>query len=154
MSKAFVHWSDFHRHCDILSSKINCDYKEIDSIVALARGGLIPARIVAENIKYSSFYVLGLSLYDENDRQKSIEVYQDLPVSMNDRKHDTILIVDDISDGGTTFTYAYNKIKDLYPDSNIITAAPYIKPHTSFIPDYYTKEFQDTEWVVFPFEND
>ena len=154
MDKTFVQWNDFHRHCDILSGKILADFKELDTIVALARGGVIPARLLAENIKFNNFYVLGLSLYDDHTRKERINVYQDLPNTMNNCKHNTILIVDDISDGGTTLTYAFTKLKHAYPNSKIITATPYIKPHTSFIPDYYTKEFQNNEWIVFPFEKD
>jgi hypoxanthine phosphoribosyltransferase len=154
MNKVFISWDEFHKDCDIAASKVLANHKKIDTIVSLSRGGLVPARIMAEHIKPDNFYVMGVSLYDGFERKETVSVYQELPEHMYRRRSDNILIIDDVSDGGATLNFVHSKIKESSPDTLIITTTPYIKTGTTFIPNYYTKEYSTDEWIVFPFEND
>jgi hypoxanthine phosphoribosyltransferase len=60
-----------------------------------------------------------------------------------------ILLVDDISDTGMTLQLA-SEVLALYMPEEVKTATLYIKPWTSFVPDYYGGTTE--KWVVFPWE--
>lgn len=152
MTKRIIEWTAFHAACFHTARKINESDNEIDTIIALARGGLVPARVMAEYINPVNFYTLGLKLYDGDQRGDRITVYQDMPENTNWHMLGNILVVDDVSDGGTTFDYVYHKLAEFVPEETIFTAAPYIKSHTTFIPDYWVTEFDPDQWIVFPFE--
>ena len=156
MDKTFITWDEFSKHCDILGCQVSAVYNRVDIIIALARGGVVPARLMAETVDTTcnpGFYSMGLSLYNGCERKEDISIYQDLP-ECNNTDIEKILIIDDISDGGTTLEFACSQLVERFPDAELITATPYIKKSTKFIPDFYVKEFPDDKWIVFPFEKD
>lgn len=154
MNKVRISWDDFHNDCIEVTKKINSDGLEFDTIIALARGGLVPARIMADYLKYDNFFTLGLKLYDGEERTDKVSIYQNLPEDITSKQSGKILIIDDVSDGGTTLWFSFRKLSILYPHMKIITATPYFKPRTEFMPTYYSKSFPDEDWLVFPFERD
>ena len=155
MDKTYIQWNDFHKHCDITAAKIVTDFPKIDYMIALSRGGLVPARIMAETIKPKKFLTIGLQLYDGCNSGDKVQMTQDLDSYTKEfDRHDKVLIVDDISDKGTTLTFAYGYIFKLTGGAHIRTACPYIKKGTSRVPNYFAKEYSDHEWIVFPFEKD
>ena len=148
--KVHISWEEFHRDCNETATKVYKQLSRIDYIVGIARGGLVPARIMAEVIKPEGFYVIGVKLYDEDSKEDKITLYQDIPdVDWSGRN---VLIVDDISDGGTTLEYAIDQLERT--NGHIYTATPYIKSRTIVRPDVYAKEYDNDKWLVFPFECD
>ena len=155
MDKTYIPWDDFHKDCDITASQIISNNFKPDYMVALSRGGLVPARIMAEIVKPKKFITLGLKLYDNQTAGDEVEITQELGSIVHDfDRHDNILIVDDLSDKGTTLRFAYSYMFRMTGGAHIVTACPYIKTGTSKIPTYYHKEFSSEEWLVFPFEKD
>lgn len=154
MDKTFISWDDFHKDCDITATNAISKYGAFDIIIAVARGGLVPARIMAEIVKPSQFYTIGVKLYDGCNIGEDVEMYQFLPEDVNLDRHDRILIVDDISDSGKTLSYTRRKLFIRSGGAVIKTACPYWKPQTSVVPDVYSRQFSNDEWVVFPFERD
>ena len=154
MNKLWVSWDDFHRDCDIAATKVISSNNKIDTIVALARGGVIPARIMAEIVKPTDFYVIGLCLYDGYEVGDKVQIYQDIPSDTEFDRHSKILIVDDISDTGITLNYAITKIYISSGGALIHTACPYMKTGTTREPNSYSKCFPKDEWLIFPFERD
>ena len=154
MSKVYISWEDFHKDCDIVATNVLSSNNKIDTIVALARGGVIPARIMAETIKPRYFYVMGLKLYNGDTRGDEVTIYQDLPETAVFDRHDRILVVDDISDGGTTLSFARSRVFVQTGGAHIWTACPYMKTGTKAVPNYYSRELDKDKWVVFPFELD
>ena len=150
MKKTKVDWTAFHHACFHTARLVE---EDIDTIVAVARGGVVPARIMAEYIKPSNFYVMGVSLYDGDKRGEAIRVYQPLPDDIEGDRSDNILVIDDVSDGGSTLDCVRSEIQRKAPEAKVLTATPYIKTGTKVIPDYYVTEFPKDEWIVFPFEN-
>lgn len=127
-----------------------------DHVVALARGGLIPGTVVANMLNIRHVYSVGLSSYHLNDdgieTQQMFDVYQRLT---NDNKHihpgDHVLIVDDISDKGTTFDNVIKLISSTH-DVKISTASIVMKPKTMHQPTFCHEVVDDNKWIVFPWE--
>ena len=150
MDKTIIHWDEFHRDCDIVASQLH--KIQFTHIVALSRGGVIPARIIAESLNSLPFLVLGLKLYNNESKGDVIEITQSLPDNIELDRHDKILLIDDISDTGETLQYAYSYLFRISGGASVTTACPYYKPHTKLIPTAYSKAYPNDEWVVFPFE--
>ena len=153
-SKAKYSWKDISRACEHVVK--NYDGPEITQIVALSRGGLVPGTIIANMLGVRKLYSIGLASY-ELDKQglptvNQHDVYQCLPhdcVDMKSGEH--VLIVDDISDKGTTFEHVIHEHMSRYK-CKVTTMALYVKPKTRYIPDLYYKMVDQEQWVVFPWE--
>lgn len=152
VNKTFIKWDEFHKDCDKVAAQLL--NKKFNYIIGLSRGGVIPARIIAENVEADHFLILGLKLYNGNQPGEHIQITQDIPDNIEMDRHDNILIVDDISDGGTTLRYAMSYMFRKSGGGNISTACPYYKPHTKYKPSYYAKSYPNDEWIVFPFEKE
>jgi hypoxanthine phosphoribosyltransferase len=138
-----ITWQQLEKDCIALAKKIG--HTKIDEIVCISRGGLVPARILSDllNLKIST---IAIESYASMQQVKEPVVTHFLPETY---KHETILLVDEISDTGKTFERALSYLKTL-PIKKIYTVAPYIKPHTTFIPDFW--EVSTTKWVIFPYD--
>ena len=49
-SKVYLEWSEIHECVNILCSKIVNDYPNIDSVMGLPRGGMIPAVLISHEL--------------------------------------------------------------------------------------------------------
>ena len=154
MNKTFISWDEFHRDCDITAAKLLSTQKSFDCMISLSRGGVVPGRIMAESLKPKVFLTLGLKLFDGHTRGDQVVITQDIDQYDEFDRHDNILIVDDISDKGTTLKFAYSHIFRKTGGAHLFTACPYIKTSTKFRPTCYSRELSDDEWIVFPFEHD
>ena len=153
-NKKFYGWRHIQSACDRLA--LRYDHKLPTRIVALSRGGLIPATIIANQLVVRHVYSVGISSYqqahDGKETQGMFELYQRLPSNTPRADKDEVtLIVDDISDKGKTFIYAKEHVSQCI-GGNIITMSLVMKPKTMFKPDYYDKVVPQSCWVVFPWE--
>ncbi len=147
-------WRHVNKACEYLSHNYN--HPLPTKIIALARGGLVPATIMANRLGVRHVYSLGVSSYEKQADGKetpgAYEMYQRIPTNI--RKHgpdDFVLIVDDISDKGGTFEYAEQYIKQII-GGNIVTMSLVIKPETKHKPTYFYEEVDQDKWIVFPWE--
>lgn len=122
----------------------------IDAIVAIGRGGFVPAVIIS--------HALGASLLPvqwethTNGFKTDLEpIVDSLPCGA------VILIVDDVSYTGKTMSEVMSKFMAISTDKSkdfYLHTAALIQKHDSL---YYVSEFgeeiADEEWVVFPWEN-
>ena len=138
-----VTWNDFENDCIALSKTIR-DIK-IDKIIAISRGGLVAARILSDLLTVKISHI-SISSY-KNLRQDNEPTINDVPNENFTGK--SLLIVDDVSDSGKTLKRAIKYFKDLNVKT-IYTAAPYIKPHTVQMPDFWIKKTKS--WIIFPYE--
>ena len=151
--KLYVEWSDIVSHCQCIQHQVEQEQDEVTNIIGVSRGGLIPATILAQMLNVRNVYSVGVKSYAEDGgydtRLKTPAVYQD--ISRTQKKNinncdGVTLIVDDISDQGTTLKYIASKYKFM----NNRCASLFVKPGTSFIPRYYSSSTD--EWIVFPWE--
>ena len=120
-----------------------------DVIVAISRGGLIPARILSDSLNVPIVYTIRISFYSSvGVRKETPEVTQPLSVDISGKK---VLIVDDISDSGRSLILAKEHLSKLNP-SEIRTATIHFKPESAFKPDYFSTITE--AWVVYPWETE
>ena len=142
-----VSWTDIEELVDIVSKKVVASGFEPDAIVGIIRGGIVPARLLADRLTVDDIFFLEIKLYEGvGVRGRRPFLRQPLVGDLRGRR---VLVVDDISDTGLTLQLA-QEIIGFYMPSEIRTATLYIKPWTSVVPDYYGVSTES--WIVFPWE--
>lgn len=123
------------------------DY-ELDSIVAIARGGLTLAHTAAEGLDIRDVQSIRTELYDDTVKRKEISIFGKCHFE-NSKK---VLVVDDISDSGDTFQAVMNHLRDEFKGVEFVSAALFYNKTSSFEPDFWINEAD--EWIGFFWEKD
>ena len=139
--KLYIKWDEFHNHAKELCEKIK-QSGEYNKIVAISRGGLIPAGILAYELDIRNSQAINISSYDE-DKQRADE-YIEIFGNVGEVDEKT-LIVDDLSDTGKTFRI----LRRIYPQAKYV--AVYAKEKGRSVVDIYARSMPD-EWIVFPWD--
>lgn len=126
--------------------------KHIDVILQIGRGGCIPGTLIAYKNNVKTVFTMTIQSYSDDKQQQGITPLQ-LPDDLCSDKYENknILVVDDLSDTGTTFEYT-RKLLDRYA-LKAEYCALYTKPDTTFIPDYYCRTYSSDTWLEFPWDD-
>ena len=119
------------------------------AILAIARGGLIPATILAYMLDVRRIIAIDVQHYDANRSRFEAGpqfVGENSPLHALGEGIDRLLIVDDIIDTGETIKLVHDATRD-YADE-VKVAALYVRSNQKHAADWYWKV--EDEWVVFP----
>ena len=151
MNVLHASWQTIEDMCDDIHCKMIEDGYKPDCIVGLMRGGIIPARIMADRLEiWMDFYGLTAKYYDGvNQTRDTVQLDHFDHSNVKGKK---VLIVDDIWDSGKTMRAVLEHLKGI----DIKTATLFYKPDSEGEPDYFASEViedDETEWIKFPWEN-
>lgn len=142
-----VSWDQIHRDSRALAWRldgkgpVNGGWR---AIVAITRGGMAPAMIVARELGIRTVDTISVKSYDHQS-QDSAEVLKS-PDSEMMGDGSGILVVDDLVDSGKTLEL----VRKLYPKAHFATV--YAKPQGEpQVDDFITGVSQDT-WIFFPWD--
>jgi hypoxanthine phosphoribosyltransferase len=155
--KENISWRAVETLCNSICNDITKDGIEIENIIGISRGGLIPATLCAKRLNVRRVYSVGLMSYSDGDdyesRKPAPVIYQSEPMSTHFIKN--TLIVDDISDKGNTLGFITTGMltsPTFFNEDRLFTATLYKKKNTYYHPDYYGTIATDGQWMVFPWE--
>jgi xanthine phosphoribosyltransferase len=144
--KAFhVSWDQFHRDARALAWRL-AETGPFASIVAIARGGLVPAAIIARELDLRIVDTISIASYGSDNQQGRLEILKPLAVDITQDGGAKILVVDDLVDTGATVKI----VRELLPKAHFATvyAKPLGRPH---VDTFMTEVSQDT-WIYFPWD--
>ena len=141
----FVTWPEVHQDTKELVRRL-MDIGSWKGIVAVTRGGLVPATILAREMEIRFVDTLCIAAYDEQ-RMGSIEVIK-TPDLAYVEKGDGWLLVDDLVDNGRTM----KKARELLPKSHVATV--YAKPMGKPYVETFVHEVPQDVWVFFPWDTE
>lgn len=141
-----VSWSQFDRLVSKLARAIREAGFRPDVVVAIARGGFVPARILCDRLGVMELASFRIEHYRGQRIEAPARVRQPLNVALAGRK---ALIVDDLSDTGETFEVAVRHLLELGA-ADVRTAALHHKQQSSFVPDYCAKRLRKWRWISYP----
>jgi hypoxanthine phosphoribosyltransferase len=159
--KRYIDWDEVNRLCSLIADKIRDDGVNIGCILAVARGGIVPAMIIAKMLSVDDIDLIRARQYqgmrmDEDVSIAFITPLQDMQDKIDRcrREGRIMLVVDDIADTGLTIKTVTEALNGKGGKSNdtIIAVTLYMKPRSVFKPDYYAELCRDDEWIVFPWE--
>ncbi len=142
-----VTWAEVEEAIDDIAAKIRATGLKPDAIIGIMRGGIIPARLLADSLDVQEILTMEIKLY-QSIGVKSAQPYIKYPI-IRELRGFRVLIVDDISDSGLSLQLAVEAVS-LYSPASISTATLYVKPWTRMHPDYYSKTTD--KWIIFPWE--
>ena len=140
-------WNQIYDMLLDLANKIQGDGYKPDVIIGIARGGLVPVRILSDFLETPELAIIQIEYYVSiaQTRQEPI-LKRSLHTQITDKK---ALLVDDVSDTGKSLQLAKNHLQQ-QGAKEIKTATLYAKPETITKPDYCEK--QTSHWIVFPWD--
>ena len=132
-----------------IANQIKRDGHAPDTIIAIAKGGLIPARFLAKHLNIREIYSIGIKFYsDVGETMRVPKVYQDLPRTI---RGSTALICDDILDSGDSIRVAMEEAVEA-GCSKIITCSLHYKPRSKYKPNYLYEEIDNNIWIEYDWE--
>jgi xanthine phosphoribosyltransferase len=141
-----VSWDQFHRDCKALSWRLVEKNEAWKGIVAITRGGMIPAGIIARELEIKTIDTICISSYDDQTQREAKII----------KPHDQKLIgdgagwlvIDDLVDTGNTIKV----IRQLAPKAHVATV--YAKPEGEPLVDTYVTWVSQDTWIYFPWDLD
>jgi xanthine phosphoribosyltransferase len=147
-----VTWDQLHRDARALAWRL-MDVGPFAGVVAIARGGLIPAAIVARELEVRLVETVSIATYAAGSSGTLIEeerrgppVVIKPPVAASDGTG--FLIVDDLVDTGATARV----VRSLLPRAHF--AAVYAKPEGRDTVDSFITEVSQDTWILFPWDTE
>ncbi len=118
-----------------------------DIVVAIGRGGLVPARILCDYLHIKDLTAIKVEHWGitATPDERAVVKYP-LNANIKDKK---VLLVDDITDTGDTLRVSIQYLKSFKP-KEIRTAVIIHKTMSKFIPDHYVKKISKWRWIIFP----
>lgn len=141
-----VSWENIERDTKALLPWIRAIDPPVTRLIAVARGGLMPAAVIAHALDIRSIDTVCVASYQGRER-KEVEVKK-FPSAISYQKGIVALVVDDIVDSGATM----KKVTGLLPPG-IKRVAVYGKEPGLSTCDHVGKIIPSDRWVVFPWEN-
>ncbi len=146
--KAFpVSWDQFHRDCRALTWRLNAA-GPFHAVVAITRGGLVPAAIVARELGIRVIDTVCIASYDHTKQSKLtvLKGISDATAKLGGGTGKGLLIVDDLVDTGATARV----VRAMIPDAHFATV--YAKPLGKPLVDTFITEVSQDTWIYFPWD--
>jgi uncharacterized protein len=147
VEKRFLTWDHIQAMVEELARRSHQPY---DALLAITRGGLVPAGLLAYHLGQRNILVAAVQFYSGVARRAQQPTFLQFPADpfLSGQR---ILIVDDIWDSGKTISAVKERV--LAAGGTPITAVLHYKPEASVYPDEpdYFVETTDA-WIVYPWE--
>ena len=141
-----VSWDQFHRDAKALAWRLN-GVGPFRAIVAITRGGMVPAAIVARELGIRVIETVCISSYNAENKQGALTVLKHIADDvMNGDEGAKVLVVDDLVDTGATAKL----VRDMLPNAHFATV--YAKPQGRPMVDTFITEVSQDTWIFFPWD--
>jgi xanthine phosphoribosyltransferase len=140
-----VSWDQFHRDARALAWRLAAR-GGFSAIVAVTRGGLIPAGVIARELGLRVIDTICVASYHEEREQGELQVLKPVSERLLERPQEELLIIDDLVDTGATA----KAVRDLLPGAFFATI--YAKPAGLPLVDMFVTEVSQDTWIYFPWD--
>jgi uncharacterized protein len=145
--RLIVTWDDLDQLVSTLAEQVVGDY---EVMLAITRGALVPAGMLAYRLGLRNIVVAAVAFYDDEGRPAEQPTFLQFPSDplLHDRR---VLIVDEVWDTGTTIQAVIDRVR--LAGGHPTTAVLHYKPVHSrvpSVPDHYV--VATDAWVVYPFK--
>jgi xanthine phosphoribosyltransferase len=145
-----ISWVELHRDARYLAEVLH-QKGPWKGIIAVTRGGLVPAALVARELDIRLIDTICVTSYDAGQegemsgrpaqQQGKVKVLKGV-----EGEGEGYLLIDDLVDTGKTA----QTVRQLLPKAHF--ACLYAKPLGRSIVDTFVKEFKQTKWIHFPWD--
>lgn len=142
-----VSWDQIHRDARALAWRLQGRGPEDGNwraVVAITRGGMAPAMIVARELDIRTVDTISVKSYSHQAQTEAVVLKA--PDASLMRDGHGILVVDDLVDSGRTLEL----VRRMYPQAHFATV--YAKPSGKPQVDTYITEVSQDTWIFFPWD--
>jgi len=136
----YVSWDEVQILCRKLAARIHQDRPDLIRILAITRGGIFPAGILARELNIKLIETVGMESYNGMEQGGEVQILKEF----NQRFSHNVLVVDDLADTGRTL----KELKKSLVKPVVLTL--FAKPEGLSMVDYYAEEVPQDTWVRFP----
>lgn len=144
-SDIYVSWEELHRDTRTLCAAL-LDRGPFDGIVAISRGGLIPAAIIARELEVRMVDTICVLSYRGEQGQEQLDEAEILKAPALEGER--LLLIDDLVDTGRTAS----AVRDVLPEAFFATV--YAKPEGRPLVDLCIREVPQDTWIRFPWDTE
>ncbi|AQS41316.1 MAG: Xanthine phosphoribosyltransferase [Candidatus Tokpelaia hoelldobleri] len=145
--KAFpVSWDQFHRDARALAWRIAGQNQTWRAIVAITRGGLVPAAIICRELNIRLIETVCIASYHDYSEQGDMVMLKDISEEIKEDGGKGVLVIDDLTDTGKTAAL----IRKMIPQAHFATV--YAKPQGRPLIDTFVTEVSQDTWIYFPWD--
>jgi len=142
-----VSWDEAYGLARKLAYKIKSSDFRPDLVIAIGRGGYVPARVVCDFLLHSLLTSIKIEHWDiAASKRQEVTVRFPLAADVHNQR---ILIIDDVTDTGDTLRAAVGYIKGL-GCREIKTGVLQHKITSSFEPDFCADVIREWRWIIYP----
>ena len=138
-------WEELHRTAKALAWRL-VGLKEWKGIVAVTRGGLVPAAVIARELNVRLIDTFCVSSYDATSTGEGQSGKATILKTTIAGDGEGWLIVDDLVDTGNTA----KAVRELLPKAHFATI--YAKPAGRPLVDTFVTEVSQDTWIYFPWD--
>ncbi len=142
-----VTWGQVYRLSMRVAKKIQDSGFQPEVVIAIARGGFVPARILCDALNLYELESIRIGHYGAGaNKAPEARLYSPLPQNLGGRR---VLLVDDCSDTGDTLGLALERLRGCRPQA-IKVALLHHKKVSPLAPDYYGRKVAAWRWLIYP----
>jgi len=143
-------WSVYGEAVRSLAEQVATSGYQPDVVLAIARGGLIPAGSIGYALSVKNTFVMNVEYYTGVDSRLEVPVVLPPYLDLVDLEDKQFLVVDDVADTGNTLQL----VRDMTAGKvgEVRTAVLYEKPHSVITCEYVWKKTD--KWILFPWSAD
>jgi len=118
-------------------------------IVAISRGGCVPARVICDYLDVFDLGVIKIEHYHGTHKEKLARLRYPLSadISLSGKR---VLLLDDVSDTGDSFEIGIQHLLENGVPAELKTAVLHHKSVSSYTPDFYTEVVHNWRWIIYP----
>ena len=139
-----ISWEQFHRDSRALAWRLLATKRKWKKIIAVARGGLIPATVIARELNIHYIDTICVSSYTAQ-HQGELSILKGV---LGPDWAEEYLVIDDLVDTGATG----RAIRDVI--SRVYFATVYAKPDGESVVDTFITGVSQDTWVLFPWDSE
>ena len=140
--KYVVTWDMFQMHARKLSERL-LPASQWKGIIAVSRGGLFPAAVLARELSIRHVETVCIASYHDHNNQGELQVLHAVQVPNGG---EGFIIVDDLVDTGNTA----RAIREMYPNAKFVTV--FAKPAGAELVDDYVIDIPQNTWIEQPWD--
>ncbi len=137
-----ISWDQLHRDSKALAWRL-LDLGYFKGIIAITRGGLVPAAIIARELDIHLIDTICISSYDWKEKKGEAQILKNV-----DNDGEGFLLIDDLVDTGRTAEI----VKEIIPKAHFATV--YAKPSGRPMVDTFITEVSQDTWILFPWDSE
>ncbi|SLN37629.1 Xanthine phosphoribosyltransferase [Roseovarius albus] len=142
-----VSWDQLHRDARALAWRLQSEAPDDTgwrAIVAITRGGMAPAMIIARELDIRTVDTISVKSYDHQNQSEAVVIKAPDMNLIGDG--DGVLIIDDLVDTGKTLEI----VRKQMPKAHVATV--YAKPMGREMVDSFITEVSQDTWIFFPWD--